>query len=46
MKKYKITHRGTKETKTVQANSFQEACQKLEWFVSNCWYVIVSEEVA
>ena len=46
MKTYRITHRGTKETQTVRANSFTEACQMLEWFVANCWYEVIPEEVA
>jgi len=37
VKQYRVTNRLTGETKTVAANSAQEACEKLGWMIGYCF---------
>ena len=35
MKKYTLIHRGTKEERIIVANSAQEACEYIGWFIAD-----------
>ena len=43
MQTYKVGHIFTHERAEIQAESFDEACQKLGWLPSQCWFYITSD---
>ena len=43
MRTYKIGNRFTHEREQVEAESFDEACQKLGWLPSQCWFYTTSD---
>jgi|19_taG_2_1085344.scaffolds.fasta_scaffold134312_1 hypothetical protein len=36
MKIYEVTHRGTKESFIINADSKQDACKALGWYIAEC----------
>lgn len=40
VKRYRIGNRITREQMEIEAESYQEACQKCGWQLGDCWQVV------
>lgn len=43
MPRYRVTNRSTKETAEVEAPYAQDACQRLDWMIGDCYVKVLRE---